>query len=774
MKISFKTRSIKIANLCQKISKIIIYSLTFLLPIFFLPLTLDVLDFNKQILLIILVSLALLFWLVKILISDKVEFNFSFLNVPVLIFFLIYGFSTIFSQWSYGSFWGWPLNISQGFLTLLYFLVFYVLIANIFTKKRDIFRLLFLFVISGALVALFSIFQIFGKFLLPWNFAKLTSFNTIGTLNSLSIFIAFLLPLAISLTFLAERLIKRILIISLFIFLFLLILVNFWTAWIVLISGTLILFIFGIFNLRETGQIDLIWLPMLLLIISLFFLVFRISLVQIPIEISPTQRTELGIAKSVLSKNFFLGTGPTTFIFSYLKFKPIEINQTVFWNIRFTSGASEVLDKLITTGVLGISALFFIFGVFFWLGLRYLKGKTAFSKGDKDSLLPLGVFSSFFGLVFSQFLYSANLTWLFFFWLLLGVFIALFPKIKSRVFKSLPLVLVGLCVLIFLLGIGLSFVGFGHHLAEMKYLQGLKAWEQGQSGQAIDYLKKAIDLNPGLDSYWRDLSQLYLVRLNEILPKEDLPPEAIGNLINNLLDSSRKATELSPKNVSNWNVRAFIYQNLAGLVKGAEDWAITNYQKAADLEPKNPYIFTEIGKIYLSKADISAQLENEEEMTKNLAQAQENFQKALELKSDYAPAHFQIAMIYVREGKTREAIEKLEATKLVTPFNDIGLAFQLGLLYYNDNQSNKALTEFERAVSIDENYSNARYFLGLIHDRQGNQDKAIEQFERIEELNPDNLAVKRVLANLREGLPALEGIQPPELPIEERPSEIEK
>ncbi|MBZ9569608.1 tetratricopeptide repeat protein [Patescibacteria group bacterium] len=772
MRIPFKTRSLKIANLCQKISKIIIYSLVFLLPIFFSPFTLDILDFNKQILLIILVSIALLFWLVKILISDRLELNFSFLNIPVLTFFLIYGFSAVFSQWRYPSFWGWPLNVSQGFLTLLYFLIFYFLIANIFAKKREIFWLLFLFVISGAIAALFSISQIFGKFPLPWDFAKLTSFNTIGTLNSLSIFIASLSPLVIPLIFLAEKkLIRRILTISVFIFLIYLILVNFWIAWIVLILGISILFIFGILNLKKTGESYLIWLPMLLLIISLFFLVFRISLIQIPIEVLPAQRTELNIAKSVLSKNLFLGTGPATFIFSYSNFKPVEINQTIFWNIRFASGASEVLDKLITTGILGIAALFFIFGIFLWSGFKHLREKI--TRKDKDWLLPLGVFSSFLGLVFSQFLYPSNLTWLFFFWLLLGVFVALFPKIKSWAFKSPPLVLVGLCVLIFLLGIGLSFAGFEHYLAEIKYLQGLEAWRQGQTSQAINYLRKAIDLNSGLDSYWRDLSQLYLVRLNEISPRVDLSPEETGDLINSMLDSSRRATEISPQNVANWNVRAFIYQNLIGLVEGAEDWALGNFKKAADLEPKNPYIFTEIGKTYLIKADISTQLGNEEEKTENLALAQKNFQKALELKSDYAPAHFQIAMIYVRQGKTKEAIEKLEVTKLVTPL-DIGLAFQLGLLYYNDNQLNLAKAEFEQAVSIDENYSNARYFLGLIYDRQGNKDKAIKQFERVEKLNPDNLEVKRILVNLRKGLPALEGIQPPELPIEEAPPEIEK
>ena len=768
MKSPLNLQSGKIADRCYFYSKIVIYCLVFLIPIFFLPFTTDIFDFNKQILLVFLASVAFLFWLVGILISKKVNFYFSIFGIPVLVFLSFYGLSTIFSQWSPGSFWGWPLNVSQGFLTLFYFIIFYFLVTNIFRDKEDIFWLLFFFVVSGTLGVLFSLFQIFGENFLSGEFAEFAGFNPMGSLQSLSIFVAFLLPLVISLTFVAKKkFISRILAISIVLLLIYLLLVNFSTTWVVLISGLGIILIFSVLNLNKKGNIHLVWISTFLLILGLFFLVFRIPLINVPGEILPSYKTEIYIAKNGLLRNFFLGSGPATFIFDYSQFKPLEINQTIFWNIRFANGASEILDKLITSGIMGFLSLISIFIIVFQSGFKYLKKEQ---KEQKDWVLPLGILSSLFALVFGQFLYPANLSYLFFFWLLLGVSTILFPKIKSRESKSPSLAVIVLSVLAAFLLLGLCFLSFKYYLAEVNYTRGIRAWRQGQPERAIHYTKKAISLNPGQDYYWRDLAQLYLVKLNILLPEEDLSSEEIRNLVNGMLDSSERATEISPKNVANWNVRASIYQNLTSLVGGTEDWSLRSFQKAADLDPQNPYIFTEMGKIYLTKADISTRLENKEQAIWNLAQAEEKFQKAIELKSDYAPAHFQIAMIYTREGRIEEAIEKLEMTKSVAP-SDIGLAFQLGLLYYNSDKLDLARAELERAVAINEDYSNARYFLGLIYDRQGTKDRAIEQFEKIEELNPGNQEVEMILDNLREGLPALEGIQPSQPPVEEKPLE---
>ena len=776
-----EARSQKTAELCQKISKVAIYLLTFLLPLFFLPWTSDILDFNKQILLIVLVFIALIAWLVKISVSGKLELNLTWLNIPVLFLFLIYGLSTLFSQYRYGSFWGWPLSVSAGFLSLVGFIIFYFLIGNIF-KRAEVLWLLFTLIVSGFLASLFASLQLFGKFILPWDFAKVNSLNTIGTLNGLSIFLACLLPLILTLIFLAKKPIRVVLTFFVLAILAELVMVNFWAAWICLMVTLVMIFIFGMVNYKKMDQTRWFFPAMALLIIALFFLTFRISLPGIPpgqIEVSPSYKAELGIAKNTLSKAPIFGTGPGTFVYNFSKYKSADLNQTLFWNVRFKSGASEVLDKLITSGVLGILALFSVFVIAFWLGFKYLRLEPLAK--NSDWLMGLGIFSSFSGIVLSQFLYPANLSLLLLFWIALGSFSVFNQKIKSWVIEPASpqaIIISFSLVLVIVLGLGLIFLSAQKYLAELKYLQGLKAWQRGESQQAINFLTRATNSNPGSDNYWRDLSQLHLVRINEIFQNPNLSAEEKTNqsqvFIIGAINGAKKATEISPEDVANWNVRGFIYRNLIGLVGGAEDWALKSYEKASELEKSNPYILTEIGRVYLTQVDILQRLEGKEaEISENLAKAEQNFQKALELKSDFAPAHFQLAMISVREGKVREAIKKLEETKQIAPL-DTGLAFQIGLLYYNDKQFEKAKNEFERAVGLDPNYSNACYFLGLIYDKEGRENLAIEQFEKIAKLNPGNEEVKKILANLRGGKAALEGIAPAQPPIEEKPPETLK
>lgn len=775
-------------KICEKTSKTAIYLLVFLLPLFFLPWTTNIPDYNKQFLAGILVFLALITWLSKALLSGKIEFNLSSLNIPIVILFLVYGFSTLFSLFSYGSFWGEPLPISQSFLSLLIFVLFYFLISNIF-EKREIFKILLVLILSGFLAALFGIFQIFGKFLLPLEVTKITSFNTIGTVNSLSIFLASLLPLILVLAILLRRLMRFFLILMGLIIIAALVLINFWVGWLVLMIGAAVSLIFLIVDVKKKRVAGWIFLPMVLLVFSLFFITFKISLPGLPstpIEISPSQRAELNIAKETFRdfdlSTYLFGTGPGTFIYNYSKYKSKDLNQTLFWNVRFGSGASEILDRLITTGILGLLSLFFLIGTFFWLGIRYLREKIKTTAESLNWLLGLGIFSSFSGVVLSQFFYPANFSINFCFWLFLGSFTALsFPKVKSWTLEPSAPLRVGvsfLLVLVLIFGMGIGFIGAQKYLGEIRHLKSLEAWQRGESEEAVNHLTGAINLNPNLDRNFREVSQFYLVRLNEILQRTDLSQEETQNqsqiFINNAINSAKKATDLNPENVANWNVRGFIYRNMIGILGGAEDWAIKSYQRAAELEPANPFIFTEIGRVYLQKADLLGEVEGKEiEIGENLTLAKENFEKSLELKPDYAPAHFQRAMIYVREEKTGEAIQKLEEIKSVVPF-DVGLAFQIGVLYYNDENFSKAQEEFERAVNLNENYSNARYFLGLIYDKKGKKDLAIAQFERIERLNPENEEVKKILANLRAGKEALEGIIPAQPPIEEKPEEIEK
>ena len=753
-------------SILNKITKTSIYLLVFILPLFFLPWTANVLDFNKQALLIFLVFISLFSWLLKSLIEGKISLNFNLFNIPVLVFLVISGIGTFFSFYRYGSFWGWPLDIAASLLTTLGFFLLYLLIINNF-KKIEIFSLLLLLALSSFLVALLGGLQLFGKFIFPFDFSQLTSFNTIGTVNSLGIFLGVLLPLFLILFFITKRVMKVLFLVSVIISLAVLLVINFWVAWIVILAGMMVILVFGIAR-REEFKAAWLTIPMAFLVLSLFFGVFKIGIPGLPptpLEISPSQGASIDIAKEVLKEKPILGTGPGTFVYDYSKFKPESINQTAFWAVRFSSSASDILDKLASQGILGFISFLAVLGMLFGLGLKKLVKKEKMEL--YDWLLSLGIFSGWLSIVIGLFLYPANLSLSFIFWILTACFIVLMDsRVKNWELKPASMASIGasfLFIIILIFGIGLFFMEGQRYIAEVRYLQGITAWQEGKNDQALTYLLSAISHSGGSqDNYWRDLSQVYLLRIQEEIQKGLTPEETakvVSPLISNSVNSTKAATDIAPKNVANWSVRGFVYRQMVNVLDGAGEWAIKSYEEALKLEPTNPYILTELGQIY----------SNKDEKDK----AREQFQKALSLKSDYAPARFQIALIYIGENKIDEAIAEMENAKRESPL-DVGVAFQLGLLYYNDGKLSQAKAEFERAVSLSEDYSNARYFLGLIYDKEGNKTKVIEQFEKIEKLNPENEEVKKILVNLRANKPALEGITPAQPPIEEKPEEVLK
>ena len=245
----------------------------------------------------------------------------------------------------------------------------------------------------------------------------------------------------------------------------------------------------------------------------------------------------------------------------------------------------------------------------------------------------------------------------------------------------------------------------------------------------------------------------------------------IQNFIATAINIGKRTTDLSPLNVDNWEQRANIYRSVMGYINGAEQWTFDAYQEASNLAPQNPLYYFELGRSYVLAVDLitpAAQKDKTQEakMNEYLGKAEVALSRAVEAKPDYAPALFQLALVYDRQGKTDEAIVKMVETKNAYP-NDVGVAFQLGLLYYKKASWTPAAAEFERAILLDANYSNARYFLGLVYDRQGDKAKAIDQFEKVLFLNPGNQDLITIIANLRAGKPAIPEVpkNPSELPV---------
>src|SRR4030042_106070 len=195
--------------------------------------------------------------------------------------FMFWSFCYPFYFWRYGSFWGWPGVTSESLISLLGLVLFYFLIVNIF-KRKEIFYVIFCLILSGFLSVIYGSLQLFGKYVIPIGFTKAVSFNTIGGVNGLAVFIAILLPLIIiALVINKQKGLRILFVISALLSAALLLLINFQIAWWLVIVGCALIIAFGT---QKRDIFDNRWLilPMFFLAVALLFSFFRFQIPGTP------------------------------------------------------------------------------------------------------------------------------------------------------------------------------------------------------------------------------------------------------------------------------------------------------------------------------------------------------------------------------------------------------------------------------------------------------------------------------------------------------------
>ncbi len=778
-------KSFSITEICDRVSKISMYLLVFLLPILFLPWTANVLDFNKQALLIVLALVAVFAWMLKVLIVGKIEFNLSMVHIPVVTLLLAYIASNIFSAWRYGSFWGWPQITSESTLSVLGLTLLYFLIVNTF-KRKEVFYLAVTLVISGSVAMLYGLLQVFGKFILPVDFTKVASFNTIGGVNALAVFAAIMLPLIVTfLTISKQKKLRILFIVSTIVAAILLLMINFNVAWWIVIVGSALVIAFGT-QRRDIFDNRWIILPMIFLAMALLFSFFDFQIpgsAERPNEVYLTQKASFDISWKSLQESPIIGSGPSTFGYNFAKSKDISFNESNFWNLKFDWASSRMLTIMGTMGILGVLGFLALIGFFAFHGVKFLFGKSYKKKEEDDEdfgqdfylTLGMGIFISFLTASVAYFLYSSNLSMDLTYFVLMACFVSiLYPVKKEVVLKPSSLVTLGVTfgfTIIFILGLGVLILEGQRYVSAVSYLESIKTVQEGRGTDAMNKLETAVRISPKVDLYWREVAQIYLQAMNAVGSDPNLPKaeamQKVQQYINSTVNAAKTATEVNPANVANWSVRGYIYQNLIGVVGGTKDWSVNAYDEALKLEPANPFFPTQAGMSILAEVRGLAE-DKKQERTKLLEDAEVKFNQAIGLKSDYASAHFQLALVHQLKGDQERMATELEIAKSIAPF-DVGLAFQLGMIYYQLGDLEKARLELERTVLLSPDYANALYFLGLVYDKQGEKEKAIKVFEVLQVSNPNNDVVIIILKNLRSGKKALSGIDgnTTDLPIEE-------
>ena len=761
------------------------YTLVFLLPVFVLPITLEPLEFNKQTLLLLLTCVAALCWLASMVIEKRLRFKRGWMNALPLIWLAAFLLPSIYSIAPYTSWVGTHGQQYTSALTAGAVAVLMYLLANTSTTRAHHRRMHSTLTLSGVAVALTSTFLLLGVSVFG-GVSESLAFNSVGTFSSVIIFLIVLTSFLLA-SWLAHKegdsllsdgtwgVVEKVLITFLTLdTFFLLLMVDTGLLWIIWLSAMLFPVAFVFFRAKDFPDQRRLLFPLILAALALPFWLMLGSPINktLPIEVTPDTESSLVIAQQTLQDHSSsYGSGPGTYALDYARFHDGRINETDFWNTRFDRASSHALTILPTLGTLGTTTLLFFLVVLLVRALH----QTLAKKDREDWLESFVHLTPWAVLVFSAFLYPWNMTLMTFFGVFSGLLLSqILPRSTKRSFAGSPGLALLASALLVLLSLGFLvgiFVTTQRYAAQSAFAQAVEVDRSGgELQEMVTALDRATSLNRFDDTYYRNLAEVLLLRVDEELEGvsgvdtlTEQSTQYIQSLVAASVNAAARATDLSEQNALNWLVRGSVYQELIPLMSNASEFAIQSFTRVTELEPRNPSHWTELGIVYLAVAEHVEPLKAAEDSQTAeqaaaahatfLASAEQAFMRSIELKSNYAPAHFQLGLTYQRQGRIDDAIGKIES---VAAYNqlDVGVLFQLGLLYLQRGEEGdleRAGASLERCIQLAPSYANAYWFLATVYETKGDLSRAVQAVEAVLALEPENRLVQTRLERLVTG-----------------------
>jgi len=365
----------------------------------------------------------------------------------------------------------------------------------------------------------------------------------------------------------------------------------------------------------------------------------------------PSKAMPIAVGAEIAGKTIFsdvrhilFGTGIDQYMAAFTKYRPVGLNLTPLWNIAFTTSSTTFFHIATTYGLLGL-VTFVLFFITLWETVAH----TYIGR------IQIGLL-----ILFSLFLPPT-----FLFWIIITLLIMTSSAHVSRhevnAFGSVFFTLIpSILALIAIFGLTRFYVG------ELRYYQSITAGERNNGTLMYQKISQAIASNPINATYHLQAATTSLTLANALLTANRFPngqlqklPEDekqnITALIDNAIRHSKLAAILSPNNVMVWSTMAMIYQQLIGVAKDADVWAIASYQKAIQLDPTNPVLRMDIGNLY-------TQLQRFDE-------GESALNAALKLKPNYANASFNLGYLFKQKGDLKAARSAFNQTLNMIPPN---------------------------------------------------------------------------------------------------------
>lgn len=690
------------------------------LPLFFLPITSEFYETNKFTVFLIITVLGYLAWSTKMLVVQQFVFTRTPLNIPILIFAVVFFISTLTSIDPFHSFAGaggkpWPGLFSLAVIAAFFFLA----VSNLKTT-RQIQIILWALIISVALASIVAIFSYFGYFL-PGDFAKIRSFNPAGIINRLAVLQALVIPIAAASVIFTHNKFERFLaVVVSAVISFSFVLINFQISYVGVVIGILIL-LAGVTKTKlerdQIGGAAILTVFILIALLVRFVPAINKNLlfewisqkdrslgiaeqIDTPKETSLAPRAAWEIAAKSIGQRPFAGTGPGTYQFVYTQLKPRYLNTTSNWGIRFDKSNSDFTEFAATIGILGILAYLLVIVALARLIWILLAKGSNFS-----SYLPLA--AALTGAIVNSFLTVSAFTNFATFFLLVAVISVLakvnneeqvfditveltalknkFPflaltnrgdsptsQVERESFKSEVLPVIFTIFILILSYFALTYQ-IAAYRADYHFRQAVLASTTNDGSRTFNELQRAIQINPRVDRYHQFFSQIALsagLNLARSGNVTDEQQQILAQLTQLAIDQGKIASGyqilplrvpgISQANATNWETLSNVYAALIGSLQGADVHSINTLSQAVALDPENPVLHAKLGQLYqrLGSADL----------------AQRKFEDANVVKFDFGPAHYYLAKVLIeKKADSKRIVDELNLAKRFLPSGDPAL-----------------------------------------------------------------------------------------------------
>lgn len=755
-----------------RVVRCVVYAAVVLLPLLYLPWTAGVLEYNKQIMLVGLAALGLVVWLLGVVVTGKLTVRTTPVDKGVLALLAATVLATIFSLTPAKSVFGTSASLSSSLVSVIGLAVLYFLAVNTLTDRgRALRRAL---TISVALALAIGVCQMLTAYFLPGSFTHSRAFNTVGSLNALGVLAAVALPLFAKAARGWWNLVFSI--VGTAVSLVVLAILNWWVLWVVALAGMLAMIAFDSLNVTQMGEdyggrkgrfaLARFVVPMVVVVLGALLLLVNFNLSSVksnfPVEVAPSHRLSLHIAKEVVKDQAALGWGPENFSLAFDRFGAGRLANTRLASLRFFDATSEFSNVAVHGGIAALLALALLGWCLIQVVARFggaISESVARGDGAAWAVESSGTLAALVALTAAFLLYPFNIT-------LMGVGAVLLAlaglivagdrqrtiDIEERPMYSLSASLGFILGLILVLS-GLYFASV-RYIADARYAQVAKA---GNAQDAMNGLARAIDMHNTNDRFLRDGSQVALLLLREEVAKGNAADASrIQNLTATAVQLAQRATQVAPLESLNWYNLGLIYQALTGLVENVEQLAEEAFTKASELRPGDPTFDNQAGQMWLARTDLIRRVapNNTAAYNDSLTRAEAAFRRAIEKSPSYGLAIYNLGAVYDRQNKVDDAILQLEK---ILPYNanEPTLMFELGLLYLRTNNHANAQAAMRRAVLLAPQFANARWYLALLLEESGDLQGALDQLYEIQKTNTDNETLKAKIAQLEAGIQSI-------------------